>query len=53
MFGLANLEERVRLYEPAEIDALLVEAGLVLQGERLGGLDAQPFQPLSERRVIK
>jgi SAM-dependent methyltransferase len=43
--------ERVRLYEPAEIDALLTDAGLVPEGERRGDLDGGPFGPTSERQV--
>ena len=48
---VAEFEERVRLYEPREIDALLSEAGLTLEGERHGDLDGRPFEPLSERHV--
>lgn len=47
----AEFEERVRLYEPREIDALLAEAGLIPEGERVGDLDGRPFEPLSERHV--
>ncbi|MFM8386668.1 MAG: class I SAM-dependent methyltransferase [Planctomycetia bacterium] len=43
--------ERVRLYEPAEIDALLAEAGLVPEGERWGSLEGARFEPASERQV--
>jgi SAM-dependent methyltransferase len=43
--------ERVRLYEPEEIDALLREAGLEPTGERLGDLAGAPFTPTSERQV--
>jgi SAM-dependent methyltransferase len=47
----AAYEERVRLYEPEEIDALLGEAGLEPVGERLGDLDGAPFTPQAERQV--
>lgn len=47
----ASFEERVRLYTPDEIDALLSEAGLAPQGPRYGSLDGTPFEPLSDRYV--
>lgn len=47
----AELFERVRLYEPAEIDALLAEAGLVVEGDRRGDLDGAPYTASSERQV--
>jgi SAM-dependent methyltransferase len=47
----ADLFERVRLYEPAEIDTLLTEAGLVPEGERFGDLDGAPFGPDAPRQV--
>jgi SAM-dependent methyltransferase len=47
----ADYIERVRLYTPDEIDRLLRDAGLALEGERHGGLRAEPFEPLSERYV--
>lgn len=43
--------ERVRLYEPSEIDALLSEAGLAPEGERWGSLEGAPFEPSSDRQV--
>lgn len=43
--------ERVRLYEPAEIDALLADAGLVPEGERWGSLEGAPYEASSERQV--
>lgn len=47
----ADYVERVRLYEPDEIDRLLADAGLKPEGERYGSLLAAPFEPLSERYV--
>lgn len=47
----ADLLERVRLYEPAELDALLNEAGLAPEGERYGDLDGATFGPESPRHV--
>ena len=47
----AAYEERVRLYEPEEIDALLREAGLEPVGDRLGDLDGTPFTPQAQRQV--
>lgn len=51
--GLVEAEyvERVRLYTPDEIDGLLKDAGLVLEGERCGSLHAAPFTPLAARYV--
>lgn len=47
----ASFEERVRLYDLGEIDALLVEAGLAPQGDPLGDVDGTPFGPGSPRLV--
>lgn len=47
----AAFTERVRLYTPDEIDALLGEAGLRPVGERRGSLLGTPFDPLSDRYV--
>jgi SAM-dependent methyltransferase len=47
----SEVEERVRLYEPHEIEALLVDAGLDPVGERHGGLDGRPFHASSPRLV--
>lgn len=49
----ASFEERVRLYTPDELDALLTEAGLVPEGERLGGLDGVPFDPATSPRCVR
>jgi hypothetical protein len=46
-----EVSERVRLYGPEEIEALLVEAGLDPVGERLGGLDGRPFHASAPRFV--
>jgi SAM-dependent methyltransferase len=47
----AAFTERVRLYEPDELDALLRESGLAPEGERHGDLDGGPFTPASQRCV--
>ena len=47
----AAFTERVRLYEPEDLDALLREAGLEPEGERYGDLAGGPFTPTSERCV--
>ena len=43
--------ERVRLYEPGELDDMLREAQLV-PGPRFGGYDAQPFDTSSTRYIV-
>lgn len=47
----AAFTERVRLYAPEGLDALLREAGLEPVGERHGDLDGSPFGPASPRCV--
>jgi SAM-dependent methyltransferase len=44
-------EERVRLYEPEELEELLREAGLSVAA-RFGGYDGQPLDPDSERVLL-
>ena len=46
-----QFEERVRLYTPDEVDALLTEAGFTPVGERLGDLDGAPFNAQASRLV--
>jgi SAM-dependent methyltransferase len=46
-----EVQERVRLYEPDDLEAMLVEAGLDPVGERLGGLDGRPFHASAPRFV--
>jgi SAM-dependent methyltransferase len=48
---LATFEERVRLYTPDEVDALLEEAGFRLRGERLADVDGTPFDAEATRLV--
>jgi SAM-dependent methyltransferase len=43
--------ETVRLYEPAEIEALLGEQGFSVQVSH-GGFDAAPFAAASERQIV-
>jgi SAM-dependent methyltransferase len=47
----AAYEERVRLYEPDEIDALLAKAGLVPEGPRFGDFDGSPHTAASRRLI--
>ncbi len=47
----SSYEEDVRLYTPEEVDELLVEGGLELQGDRLGDFDGTPFGPDAPRLV--
>jgi len=46
-----SYEERVRLYEPDELDAMLREAGLRTVS-RLGGYDGAALGPDSERLIL-
>lgn len=48
---VTEFEERVRLYTPDEVDALLVEAGLEPVGERMGHVDGRPLDAASSRYV--
>jgi SAM-dependent methyltransferase len=50
-FVAGEFEERVRLYEPDEVDALLSEARLTPIGPRYGHLDGRPFGPTTPRLV--
>ncbi len=47
----ADVEERVRLYAPDALDALLDRAGFALVGSRYGDLDGSPWSPASPRCV--
>lgn len=47
----ARFEERVRLYDADEVDALLAEAGLTPVGDRLGSVDGAPFDAEAARLV--
>ena len=48
---VAEFDERVRLYLPAEVDALLVEADLELVGDRMGHVDGRPLTDDAPRYV--
>lgn len=48
---LKRFEERVRLYDLAQLDALLRRAGLDPVGEPLGDVDGTPFTPEAARLV--
>lgn len=48
---LAAFEERVRLYTPDEVEALLGEAGFTLRGERLGDVHGAAFDADAARFV--
>lgn len=48
---LASFEERVRLYTPDEVEALLTEAGFRLRGERMGDVHGAAFGADSARFV--
>lgn len=48
---LGVTEERVRLYAPARLDAMLRAAGLEPEEPALGGLDGAPFGPDAPRFV--
>ena len=48
---VAEFDERVRLYMPAEVDALLVEADLELVGDRMGHVDGRPLTDDAPRYV--
>ncbi len=45
--------ERVRLYTPDDVDALLREAGLVPEGARWGSLAGEPFDPVASARLVR
>jgi SAM-dependent methyltransferase len=47
----ATFEERVRLYSADEIDDLLVSAGLVPVGDRMGDVGGSPVSPTADRLV--
>ncbi len=48
---VASFEERVRLYTPDEVDALLVEAGFSLRGDRMGDVHGAAFGAEAARYV--
>lgn len=48
---VTEFDERVRLYTPDEVDALLVEADLELVGERMGHVDGRPLDEDAPRYV--
>ena len=48
---LTSFEERVRLYTPDEVEALLEEAGFTLAGERMGDIQGAPLTADSSRFV--
>jgi SAM-dependent methyltransferase len=48
---VASFEERVRLYTPDEVDALLVEAGFALRGDRMGDVHGATFNAEAARYV--
>jgi len=49
---LRTWHEEVRLYEPAELDERVADAGLVLQA-RWGGFDGSTFRPDSPRQLLR
>ena len=48
---LSSFEERVRLYTPDEVEALLTEAGFSLVGERMGHVDGRAYDAEAPRFV--
>lgn len=48
---VSSFEERVRLYTPDEVDALLVDAGFVLHGDRMGDVQGATHNAEADRYV--
>jgi SAM-dependent methyltransferase len=48
---VSDVEERVRLYEPQQLDAMLVHAGLTPVGSAAGDFDGAPWRPASPRWI--
>jgi SAM-dependent methyltransferase len=48
---VSDVEERVRLHEPAALDAMLAAAGLDPLGKAYGGFDGAPFTDASPRWI--